>query len=224
MIDTQSPTPTCRWCASSAPSAMRPTLSVVLRGVPDGQRAAGRLLQRLDAARDERPPQVVGPLLDVDPFEVGADTADHHLARREQELRHPDHARRPAQARLDLGDLGPVDVGVAVGHDDEVRVERQHLVLELALEPARHAQHHDQRRDAQHHPHRRDGGEDREGPQQERHHRDQPARQDRQHRHRLDRARASVRQREHAEPEGHQQPAPATSATRAPRERRPRCR
>ena len=76
------------------------------------------------------------------------------------------HAR--AGAVFDVVGLGSVDVGVAVGLHDEVRVQRQHLVLELALEAARHAEHDDQRRDAQHDAHRRHRREHREDAQQER--------------------------------------------------------
>ena len=199
--------PTCSLRASSAPIAMRPTSVAVLRGVVAGQQAARGLHQILDAALLQRMAQLVGALLQVDPLQVGADAPDHHLAGREQERRHahdPGHARQPA---LDVVHL--LEVGVAVGLDDEVRVQRQHLVLELALEAARHAEHDDQRRDPQHDAHRRHRREHREHAQQKRHHRHQPAGEDADDARRLDDAVPvlRVREREHHEADRHQRQA-----------------
>ena len=114
--------------------------------------------------------EIVGALLEVDALEVGADLAHHDLARGEQELGHAHHAGHAAQLVLDVVGLGRVDVDVAVGDHDQVRVQRQHLVLELALEAAGDRQHDDQRRHAQHDPHRRYRREDRELQQQHRQH------------------------------------------------------
>ena len=121
----------------------------------------------------------------------------------------------PAQAALDARPR-VLEVGVAVGLHDEVRVQRQHLVLELALEAARHAEHDDQRRDAQHDAHRRHRREHREDAQQERHHRHQPARQDADDARGLDSgADAAVRQRE-------QRTKPTTTSASPATQRRPR--
>ena len=130
----------------------------------------------------------------------------------------------PAQAALDVVHL--LEVGVAVGLDDEVRVQRQHLVLELALEPAGHAEHDDQRRDPQHDPHRRHRREHGEHAQQERHHRQQPARQDADDARRLDAAVPvpGARARTRTKPAGDQRQRRPPAPTRAQRERRPRCR
>ena len=130
---------------------------------------------------DQRGLEIVGALLEVDAFQVGADLAHHHLAGREQELGHPHHAGHAAQLVLDLVGFGRVDVHVAVGNHDQVRVQPQHLVLELALEAAGDRQHHDQRRDAQHDPHRRHRREDRELQHQHRQHGVEPAGQSRDH-------------------------------------------
>jgi hypothetical protein len=85
-----------------------------------------------------------------------------------------------------------------------VRIQRQHLVLELAFEAAGHAEHHDQRRDTQHDAHRRDRREDRKDAQQERHHRQQPAGEDPDDAGGLEDARLMVGESEGHEADDHQ--------------------
>ena len=118
------------------------------------------------------------------------------------------------------------EVGVAVGLDDEVRVQRQHLVLELALEAARHAEHDDQRRDPQHHAHRRHRREHGEHAQQKRHHGHQPAGEDADDARRLDDAVPvlRVREREHHEADRHQRQAGHQARLTPSANAGPRCR
>jgi hypothetical protein len=181
---------------------IRPTSVVSLRGVPSGSGQLEGRGQVLDAPLDQRAAQVVGALLQVDALEVRAHAPHHDLARREEELR---HAHDPGQAAELVGDavgLGRVDVDVAVRDDDEVRVERQHLVLELVLEAARHRQHDDQRRDAQHDAHGGHRREDRERAKQDD---DDDGQRRHEHAHdagRLGGARVPARSEEHDEPEG----------------------
>ena len=180
-----------------------------LAGRARRQRARRGGGQVLDAPGDEGVAQIVRAVLKVDPLEVGADAPDHHLARREHEARHPHHARHAAQPVLDLADLGSVDLAVAVRLHDEVGVEGQHLVLELALEAARDRHDDDQRRHAEDDAHRRHRREHGEQPQQEGDHGHQSPRQNHHHGDRLEDAGARVRDGQQGEPR-HQERDPAS--------------
>ena len=165
MIEMQSPSFVRSLWASSAPMAMRPTSVVVLRGVVAGSwQLAGRSRSSTEPSTSAWRSSSA-PCFKSMPFRFAPTRPIMTSPAENRNGAMRTTPGRPAETALDVVHL--LEVGVTVGLDDQVRVERQHLVLELALEAARHAEHDDQRRDPEHDTHGRHRREHREHAQQE---------------------------------------------------------